>query len=132
VTASLLAGLAHAQISGLFVMPVSQALAILVIGWLWGIHMTSGHEAPGGRPASRSSGWVPAFAAAAGALALLPGFAATFPHLEKATASYMESDRGNFRPRMWLQGDICLRPWPDPARDPVCQRTFQGTEPQKP
>ena len=36
LVASLLAGTAHAMVSGLLVMPVSQILLVLVGGWAWG------------------------------------------------------------------------------------------------
>lgn len=128
VTAALLAGLGHALVSGVGVMPISQSLGILVTGWLLGLHMS---WTPG-RPfveteKARVEGWGVALAGVLGLMIMAPALAQTLPRLSTAFEAYQDSDRGNFRPRFWLQGDICLPPWPA-AHDTACSRQSHTTE----
>lgn len=124
LTASLLAGMGHGMVSGTFVMPVSQAMAILVAGWMLGLHQnrvtTSTSKEPRHSPA-----WarVPAgvlLAVVAGFAALAPGFGFTLKDLPEGHAVYIEQERGKFNPRFWSQGNQCLPPWPAYEKAPIC------------
>lgn len=46
LTASLVAGAAHAMVSGVAVMPMSQTLMVLVIGWVLGLYISYGKSSP--------------------------------------------------------------------------------------
>lgn len=102
-----LAGAAHALVSGLIVMPVSQVLLVLVGGWAWGRY----------RPATRYSGR--SFSRGAHALlglflvasiTIVGGSLQDLVNAENRRSAFLESvEREALSPRYWQQGYIGVR-----------------------
>ena len=129
VTAAFLAGLGHGLVSGIAVMPVSQALAVLVTGWLIGLYWAPvGAEGAPKPSRAKRAGWGMALAGSAALIALTPALAQTLPRLPTALDNYREADGGKYYPRFWLQGDLCLPPWPEPRNHLACEREPNTTE----
>jgi len=129
LTASLLAGLGHGMVSGVAVMPMSQAMAVLVVGWIMGVHQGTWKEPDSlGTPrGGYGRGWPLAALGLCGAVAVTPGLTSSLPHLRQATESYKRQQQGKrFHPRFWLQGDLCLPPWAAPADGRACTTDKQA------
>jgi len=106
---SLIAGLMHAALSGLFIMPASQAAAILIAGWTLSL---VGNSPPRSRTSSVASYLL--LAATLSAVALLVFAIREIPQLAERTR-YSESS-GPMVPRFWQNGKICEYAYPN-ARD---------------
>ena len=105
LVASVLAGSAHAMVSGLLVAPLSQILLILVGGWAWGRYR---HE--------RSAATTPKTARAALCVLLVASMSVVGTGLrdlktvkERRAAFTGAVERGYFSPRYWAQGYIGVR-----------------------
>lgn len=129
LTASILAGLGHAMVSGTLVMPVSQTLAILVAGWILGIYqnLTAAGGSFHSETGNKGEKWV-AIATLAGFVALAPGFVNTLRGLSKAHETYSQQEGGPLTPRFWSQGDLCLPPWSRGNQLPFCAPISQPKE----
>lgn len=99
VTASLLAGGVHAQVSGLLVMPLAQTALALIIGLALGLYQ-------GKKTANDASSPLPALAAGVAACALLWSLFPEVLMLKELEAAYREAPQiaHNFFPRFWKQG----------------------------
>ena len=110
LVASLLAGTAHAMVSGIIVMPVSQMLLVLVGGWAWGRHC-------GGRGSGNSNPELFSFRAQAALCVLIAastGAVGASLHdltaAEERREAFAEAvDRNRFSPRYWTQGYLQVR-----------------------
>jgi putative inorganic carbon (HCO3(-)) transporter len=110
LVASLLAGTAHAMVSGIIVMPVSQMLLVLVGGWAWGRHC-------GGRGSGNSNPELFSFRAQAALCVLIAastGAVGASLHdlaaAEERREAFVEAvDRNRFSPRYWTQGYLQVR-----------------------
>jgi len=113
LTGSLLAGLGHSMVSGIIVTPVSQALTVIVAGWLLGIHQALFSPSSGTALYSRRKESLGiSLAAVVGMAALAPGFLFTLPDLATSHRNRATAGEGPLVPRFWLQGNLCLPPWP--------------------
>lgn len=107
VVVSLLAGAAHAMVSGVIVMPVSQVLLVLVCGWAWGRYLrdTEGSSvSPSLGAQSLLVVLVVAFMAVVGS-----SFKELAERKERQEAFLEAVDRQAFSPRYWKQGYIGVR-----------------------
>ena len=104
---AVLAGAAHAMVSGLLVTPVSQIFLVLVGGWAWGRYQ---HD--------RASPTVPSRSARLVLCVLLVGAIGIVGERslrdlstveERQSAFVKAADRLNFSPRYWQQGYIGVR-----------------------
>jgi len=107
LVAAVLAGTAHAMVSGLLVMPVSQVLLALVGGWAWGRYRHD--EAPAETVQS-----VPTRAVVTGLLLgsmlIVGGSLRDLSTLEERRSAFVDTaDRSRLSPRYWAQGYIGLR-----------------------
>ncbi|MFA9459356.1 O-antigen ligase family protein [Thiohalorhabdus sp. Cl-TMA] len=121
LTAALFAGLGHGMVSGTMVMPMSQIMAVLVVGWLLGVHFARRKASPQPEVPRRRDAHG-AFLAAFGLLgitALVPGFSFSLTGLPEAHETYSKQEM-RFHPRFWLQGDLCRPPWPSPVSKENC------------
>jgi len=104
LVASVLAGAAHAMVSGLLVMPVSQMLLVLVGGWAWGRfqHRTS---------TSSMSASIPAQAVLCvllvGSIGVVGSSLQDLTTIEERRSAFLEAtERNRLAPRYWTQGYI--------------------------
>ena len=107
LVAAVLAGTAHAMVSGLLVMPVSQVLLALVGGWAWGRyrHDEDQTDAP-------PSVWVHAIFGGLllGSMLLVGSSLRDLSTIEERRSAFLDTaDRSRFSPRYWAQGYIGLR-----------------------
>ncbi len=112
LTAALVAGAAHAMVSGIIVMPVSQIWGVLVIGTVWGLYLSVD------RARTR---WVPRTRAKVAQLAFCGLLAVSvavvswqsvdgIQHMQERRGAFLESvDRNLLSPRYWQQGFIGIR-----------------------
>ncbi|MFP4614410.1 MAG: O-antigen ligase family protein [Thiohalorhabdus sp.] len=110
VACAILAGLGHAMVSGIAVMPASQFLGAAIVGWAWGLHL---REQPPARV--RRGWWLPATSATVLVPLLVPA-SQQIPVLETARSQYSR-EVGKFHPRFWVQGDLEHPPWTHPSAD---------------
>ena len=102
LTAALVAGAAHALVSGVVVMPVSQVLLVVVVGWTLGKYL---HARSGGQTDIQHSGWIARAVVAASLAAVLWGTWSDVPRLEeKRNAFIKEQEVSRIHPRYWQQG----------------------------
>jgi len=107
LVAAVLAGTAHAMVSGLLVMPVSQVLLALVGGWAWGRYRHDGDQ----------TGAVPSVRARAilcgllvGSMLIVGGSLRDLSTIEERRSAFLDTaDRSRFSPRYWAQGYVGLR-----------------------
>lgn len=105
--ASLVTAAVHSLFSGIIVMPVSQIMMVLVIGWMLGVAINPAD--PQGDFSKLKRGLLLLIFVATSTVifwqVLLHG-----PHLEESHRQYMDShptEQGRiYHPRFWLQGDI--------------------------
>lgn len=106
LTATLLAGSAHAMVSGIIVMPLSQVCLALVAGWVLARYQD-------GRPAAATAGGAAqaALALTAAASLALVGHVAVrdAPRMQQAVEMH-EASGGLFMPRFWRLGQIARYP----------------------
>lgn len=105
LTASLVAAIGHALLSGITIMPLSQLVMVLVIGWAWGLWLKSGTQtAYAKRP---SSPWMLRLVVGASLLGMLWGTSRYVLDLEHQQTVFKEAKQTTvFRPRFWQQGLI--------------------------
>ena len=104
LVASVLAGTAHAMVSGLLVMPVSQVLLVLVGGWAWGRF----------RHRSKTSGTSVSVRARAvfcvllvGSIGIVGSSLRDLTTVTERRSAFLEAvDRNSLSPRYWTQGYI--------------------------
>ena len=115
----------HAMVSGIVVMPLSQMLTILTVGWIWGTYFSHQMKAPadGRTGTGRLARPTVAAAFATGLIAMLPGMTLTLGGIAEAHRHYQRTEDFRFYPRFWLQGDLGLRPWP---QRPLPEEPSQG------
>ena len=109
LVASVLAGAAHAMVSGLLVMPVSQVLLVLVGGWAWGRYQ---HEHQSTRVSPAFSRWVHVSLCAVllGSIAVVGNGLRDLGAVEERRSSFLEAvERNQLSPRYWTQGYIGVR-----------------------
>jgi len=101
LVASLGAGAAHALVSGLLVMPVSQTLAALVVGWAWGRYRP--REAPEEGLSRVAAGSLGVLLVAA--VGIVGSSLQHVPRAEDRRATYLDMvDHRTVYPRYWVQG----------------------------
>jgi putative inorganic carbon (HCO3(-)) transporter len=108
LVAALLAGTAHAMVSGIIVMPVSQVLLVLIGGWAWGRNQ---HGSSDSTPEMFS------FRVRATLCVVLVasiGIVGTSLHdlttIEERREAFLEAvDRNRLSPRYWAQGYLNVR-----------------------
>ena len=109
LVAALLAGAAHALVSGVIVMPVSQVLLVLVGGWAWGRYQRS---TPPGDSFLSVSAWGRGLLCALliGAMAVVGGSLQDLADRDERQSAYLEAtDRTTYYPRYWQQGYVGVR-----------------------
>lgn len=109
LTASILAGAAHAMVSGLLVMPVSQILLVLVGGWAWGRYQP-GSQFP--RSSGGLSKWAQGTLCAVlvGSMMVVGSSLRNLATVEERRSSFLEAvERNQLSPRYWTQGYIGVR-----------------------
>lgn len=102
ITGSLLAGAAHALVSGVVVMPVSQMLAVVVIGWAIGVHMQH-HVQPRSTPRAHSVAILLILVAGA---ALAWGTHGDIGYEAQVERAEVYGDKPALYPRFWQIGYI--------------------------
>jgi O-antigen ligase len=107
LTAAVLAGTAHAMVSGIIVMPVSQVLLVLVGGWAWGRyrpqHQSSDSEIP-----IRSHALLCVLLIAA--MGMVGSSLKDLLTVEERRDALIEAaDRNQLSPRYWGQGFLHVR-----------------------
>ncbi len=112
LTASLLAGGAHALVSGIIVMPMSQVLLVLVLGWAMGLYLREKKEKqslPASSFSIRSFALILLCLVAIGSL--IAGIAPDVLALPELQALYLqETGSAWLLPRYWQQGFIDYYP----------------------
>jgi hypothetical protein len=102
LVASVLAGAAHALVSGLLVMPLSQVLLILVGGWVWGRYQ---HRDEAGRDVRLIRTCSVFFGLLLVAMAIVGTGLSDLATTEERRAAFRDAtDRGSYSPRYWTQG----------------------------
>ena len=99
--ASLIAGTTHSLFSGVIVMPVSQIMIILTIGWMLGIHFSS-------RPQRKKSNITSTLSPCIVIISisfLIIGINQSSPPKEVTEVQNLTASK--FIPRFWQQGKIC-------------------------
>ena len=107
LVASVLAGAAHAMVSGIIVAPVSQVLMVLIVGWAWGRYRTAAaHQAPTPRMRPGISAQTMLCVLAVVAAGWITWRAqADLPAMETRRTTFIEAaDRTLLSPRYWQQG----------------------------
>jgi len=105
LTASLVAAIGHALLSGITIMPLSQLAMVLITGWAWGLWLKSGTQA--GYTPWRSSPWILRLIVAASLLGMVWGTSLYVLDLKHQQAIFKEAKQTTtFRPRFWQQGFI--------------------------
>lgn len=108
LVASVLAGTAHAMVSGIIVMPVSQVLLVLIGGWAWGRHQRGSSASA---PETLSFQIQTVFCAILVASVVVVG--ASLHNLttteERREAFTEAADRDRLSPRYWTQGYLNVR-----------------------
>lgn len=110
LTGSLLAAGAHAWVSGVVVMPLSQVMMVLVLGWAWGLYHAKQPQAEHSEQAEakapgRWKQWmVAAFSLAAAGLVLWSCYPEALHTNMMMLEWVFESQRPFFAPRYWHQG----------------------------
>jgi hypothetical protein len=118
LTAALAAGAAHALVSGIIVMPVSQMLLAVVIGWAWGLFESGSvgegengrtgeraRESKGARGTWRTGVLVVVLVAAVGMVVW--GVGPDVTRLDERQATYLKETGASWLlPRYWQQGYI--------------------------
>lgn len=106
LVAAVLAGAAHAMVSGIIVMPVSQMLLVLVGGWAWGRYR---HE----RQPSKEPSWLSHAVLCIlliGSMAIVGSSVGDLMDAEERQSAYLEVvEEPTFWPRYWRQGYIGVR-----------------------
>lgn len=103
LTASLLAAGFHAMVSGVIVMPVSQVMMTVVMGWVVGLYFLQGEESPSVQPSVRS--WVlPVFLLVAAGIVIWASYPEAFSANERILRFVVEKGTFRFAPRYWSQG----------------------------
>lgn len=104
---AVLAGAAHALVSGLIVMPVSQVFLVLVGGWVWGRYRDE--EASVEVDFSVRSHAL-FCVLLIGSMAIVGSSLRALSTVEERRSAFLESvDRDAYSPRYWLQGYIGVR-----------------------
>ena len=107
LVAAVLAGTAHAMVSGLLVMPVSQVLLALVGGWAWGRYRHDEDQTaavPSVRARTILCGLL------VGSMLIVGSSLRDLSTIEERRSAFLETaDRSRFSPRYWAQGYIGLR-----------------------
>jgi hypothetical protein len=108
LVASVLAGGAHAMVSGIIVMPVSQMLLVLVGGWAWGRYL---HAHPSSQPSPPAWSKRALSAVLVAMMTVLIWGAKDVVDVEERRAAYFEYVRehrsrtvNRLHPRYWQQG----------------------------
>lgn len=108
---AVLAGTAHAMVSGLLVMPLSQVLLVLVAGWAWGRYQRSNKDrniSEGENISGRAH-----VALCAVLVASMVAVGTSLRDLsateERHSAFFEKVDRDVFSPQYWTQGYIGVR-----------------------
>jgi O-antigen ligase len=102
LVASVLAGAAHALVSGLLVMPLSQVLLVLVGGWAWGRYR---HRGEAGRNVRLVQARSVFFGLLLAAMAVVGTGLSDLATTEERRAAFRDAtDRGSYSPRYWTQG----------------------------
>ena len=106
LVAAVLAGAAHAMVSGIIVMPVSQMFLALVGGWAWGRYR---HE----RQPSKEPSWMSHAGLCillTGSMVIVGSSVQDLMDAEERQSAYLESvEEPTFWPRYWKQGYIGVR-----------------------
>lgn len=116
LSAALAAGGAHAMLSGIIVMPLSQTLAALIVGWALGVHLRAASEPasdPASLPTHRLAPALPAVLVCTLAVMLV----CAWPSAGKAFFEHHVSADGSderFSPRFWRR--TVRTPLPDEHR----------------
>jgi len=107
LVAAVLAGTAHAMVSGLFVMPVSQVLLALVGGWAWGRYRHD-EDQTGAVPSVRTQ--VILCGPLVGSMLIVGSSLRDLSTIEARRSAFLDTaDRSRLSPRYWAQGYIGLR-----------------------
>lgn len=100
------AGAAHAMVSGIIVMPVSQILLVLIGGWAWGRYSTGGQS----HTASSWTAHTVLCVLLAASVAVVGGSLHDLSAAEERQSTYAEvTEKNAFWPRYWQQGYIGVR-----------------------
>lgn len=106
ITASLIAGSVHSLVSGIIVMPFSQLMMALVIGWALGLFHASKTPLIAEQRAAKSQRYLPTFL-----VVFLTGIliATSYPEIlmvDERTKQFFEKhpQQGTLHPRFWNQG----------------------------
>jgi len=104
LVASVLAGAAHSQVSGLIVAPLSQILLMLVGGWAWGRY-ESANRATETDVSIRSHAFLGTLLL--GSMVIVGGSFQDLAKMEERRSTYLEAAyRGRLAPRYWNPGHI--------------------------
>jgi len=106
LVAAVLAGAAHAMVSGIIVMPVSQVLLVLVGGWAWGRYRHT--RTPSSEPSRLAHALFCVLLV--GSIAVVGSSVRDLAHAEERQSAYLEAvEEPTFWPRYWQQGYIGVR-----------------------
>jgi len=102
---SLMMALAHSFVSGVFVMPLSQMTAVIVIGWLLGLYYQN-NSVNNGNTLSRSHIWILVGLSFAALLLIAVIVGPQLPNLAEQEAAWMQAHPNitMLHPRFWVQG----------------------------
>lgn len=107
LVAAMLAGGAHAMVSGLLVMPVSQVLFALLGGWAWGRYKHSG-EVTTAEFSFRSQAMLCVVLVAS--IGIVGSSLRDLSTVEERRSAFLEAvERNQLSPRYWTQGYIGVR-----------------------
>lgn len=107
LVASVLAGAAHAMVSGIIVMPVSQVLLVLVGGWAWGRYRPQ-HQSTNSEISTRSHALLCVLLI--GAMGIVGSSLTDLSTVQKRQSAFVDAtERTVFSPRYWCQGYIGVR-----------------------
>ena len=101
--ASLIAGTTHSLFSGVIVMPVSQIMMTLTIGWMIGIHLSSRHQR---KKSNITSTLFPCIVIISISF-LVIGINQNPPPKEAEAMQVQNLTTSKFIPRFWQQGKMC-------------------------
>jgi hypothetical protein len=107
LVASALAGAAHAMVSGLIVMPVSQVLVALIGGWAWGRYH---HEDSVSETQFSTGAHAVLCVVLLASVAVVGSSLQDLSTIEERRSAFVDTaDRTYFSPRYWAQGYIGLQ-----------------------
>lgn len=111
LVAAVLARAAHSMVSGIIVMPVSQMLMVLILGWAWGryLHQSGDAVSPSSVAISRRAHVVFSIILVASMAVVASSVQDLVDRKERQKAFVEHVDRNRLSPRYWAQGYIGVR-----------------------